>query len=197
MHNCEYCDRGFKTIQGLLGHQRMKHSASTAQHSGEYRPSADLSSGEHSGEYRPSADLNTAQHCAECSCGTGEYRQYREEQSQEVLIEEHPHSLECSGCQQMAKAWRVAGIKEIAEIPGVSEAVVFAKESEQWNAEHPDRPPTIENWALVEQVQELVDGSRPKPIRIVKTEEPLIRITELEGQLIGQQVAEIIRQNYE
>jgi len=28
MHYCEHCQRSFKTIQGLLGHQRMAHNSS-------------------------------------------------------------------------------------------------------------------------------------------------------------------------
>jgi len=27
MHYCDYCQKGFKSIQGLLGHQRMAHGA--------------------------------------------------------------------------------------------------------------------------------------------------------------------------
>ena len=71
-----------------------------------------------------------------------------------------------------------------------------------------------DNWALVEQVQELVKGSRPVLIDIVKTEEPAsddgsIRIIstpagELQRRVSGmvavevgrQSVAEIIDRNY-
>jgi len=28
MHYCEHCQRSFKTVQGLLGHQRMTHNSS-------------------------------------------------------------------------------------------------------------------------------------------------------------------------
>jgi len=34
MNDCEFCGQGFKTIQGLLGHQRMKHSISGGQGDG-------------------------------------------------------------------------------------------------------------------------------------------------------------------
>ena len=37
MHNCEICKQNFKSIQGLLGHQRMKHLGSFGQHSGQQR----------------------------------------------------------------------------------------------------------------------------------------------------------------
>jgi len=31
MHYCEHCHRSFKTVQGLLGHQRMAHNSSSGE----------------------------------------------------------------------------------------------------------------------------------------------------------------------
>jgi len=31
MHYCEHCQRSFKTIQGLLGHQRMAHNSGSGE----------------------------------------------------------------------------------------------------------------------------------------------------------------------
>jgi len=31
MHYCEHCQRSFKTVQGLLGHQRMAHNSSSGE----------------------------------------------------------------------------------------------------------------------------------------------------------------------
>ena len=64
----------------------------------------------------------------------------------------------------------------------------------------PEFEPVVGNWVLVEQVKELVEGSRPRLISIVKTEEPLddrlIRLVSAPEEEVGQSVAEIIRQNY-
>jgi len=132
----------------------------------------------------------------------------------------HAHEIACSGCQQMSQEiytrGRVEAIEEVTEIPGVLESIAFAKDSERWNQEHPDYP-MVENWALVEQVQELVQDARPKLINITRAEESddrrMIRIVKTpEGDFqrklnqmakevveegVGrQQIAEIIRQNY-
>lgn len=39
MEYCEQCERSFKSVQGLLGHNRMKHNGSTPEDSVENRPS--------------------------------------------------------------------------------------------------------------------------------------------------------------
>ncbi len=57
MNYCEYCKREFKSIQGLLGHNRMKHNSSTA----EYRDSS-TGSTEHSGPNTGRAEGSTSQH---------------------------------------------------------------------------------------------------------------------------------------
>jgi len=31
MHYCEHCQRSFKTVQGLLGHQRMAHNSGSGE----------------------------------------------------------------------------------------------------------------------------------------------------------------------
>jgi len=31
MHYCEHCQRNFKTVQGLLGHQRMAHNSDSGE----------------------------------------------------------------------------------------------------------------------------------------------------------------------
>ncbi len=179
---CETCGKEFKTEQGLAGHQQLKHGRQrSAERWDEGSVSAQASTGQRLGE-----------------------RLERIEAALEQLLSpaaQHGHEMACSGCQQMAQETytqgRVEAIQELTEIPGVLESIDFAKGSERWNAEHPDHP-TVENWALIEQVQELVEGSRPNLISIVKAEEPLIRIIKSEEPAPGfQGVAEIIRQNYE
>jgi len=46
MEYCEHCNQPFKTVQGLSGHNRMKHSASNGQNSSEQRPSNGQNSSE-------------------------------------------------------------------------------------------------------------------------------------------------------
>jgi len=179
MHNCEYCDRGFKTIQGLLGHQRMKHSGSAG-------PSA----AERSVEYSPSAAQNSQFNTDQHSGSTAQNRVVL------AASEDHSHESSCSGCQQMAQETygqgRVAGIEEIAEIPGVREAIAFACDSERWNEKHPDHP-TIANWASVAGVLELAQDSRPSLISITRAEEssPDNRVV----RVVRTPVGEIIAQN--
>ncbi len=194
---CETCGNEFKTEQGLAGHQQLKHAR---QRSAERLGEGSVSAGQHSAEGSISAQASTGHRLGE--------RLERIEAALEQLLSpaaQHGHEMACSGCQQMAQETytqgRVEAIQEVTEIPGVLEAIDFAKGSERWNAEYPDHP-TVDNWALVEQVKELVEGSRPKLIEITRGEEPLIRIIKseepaLDDRLIGQQVAEIIRQNYE
>jgi len=190
---CETCGKEFKTEQGLAGHQQLKHAR---QRSAERWGEGSVSAGEHSAEGSVSAQARTGQRLGE--------RLERIEAALEQLLSpaaEHGHEMACSGCQQMAQETytrgRVEAIEEVTEIPGVLESIAFAKDSERWNEEHPDRPPTIENWALVEQVKELVEGSRPKLIKIIRGEEPVIRIIKSEEPAPEfQSVAGIIKQNY-
>jgi len=182
MYYCEECQRVFKTAQALAGHHQFKHGV---------------------GRAAGAAGAVAQQHAQQHAQQQDELLGTMLERLEELLAPaaQHTHESSCHECHQFAQQvheqGRVAGIKEIAEIPGVSEAVEFAKDSERWNAEHPNHP-AVENWALVEQVKELVEGSRPRLVRILKTEEPLISIIKgEEPSSRSQSVAEIIRQNYE
>ncbi len=185
---CETCGNEFKTEQGLAGHQQLKHAR---QRSAERWGEGSVSAGQHSAEGSVSARPTAGE------------RLERIEAALEQLLSPaagHAHEMACSGCQQMSQEiytrGRVEAIEEVTEIPGVLESIAFAKDSERWNAEHPDNP-MVDNWALVEQVKELVEGSRPTLISIVKTEEPAIRIIKSEEPAPrSQSVAEIIRQSY-
>ena len=59
MNYCEYCRREFKSIQGLLGHNRMKHNSSTDDSS---IGSSQVSDDEYSGPNTGSAGPNAPQH---------------------------------------------------------------------------------------------------------------------------------------
>jgi len=194
---CETCGKEFKTEQGLAGHQQLKHAR---ERSAERWDEGSASAGQHSAEGSVSAQPSTGQRLGE--------RLERIEAALEQLLSPaagHAHEMACSGCQQMSQEiytrGRVEAIQEVTEIPGVLESIAFAKDSERWNAEHPDHP-TVENWALVEQVKELVEGSRPKLIGITKAEESspgdmVIRVVRTpEGEEVErQQIAAIIAQN--
>jgi len=194
MFACEMCGREFKNRSGLSGHKRMIHSESTRQ------------LGEHSGSTSEHSTRALGEHSRSAPASTVQLLQERLEQQDEVLgnvlqrLDQllasevlHPHESGCSGCQEMAQETlaqgRVAGIEEIAEIPGVKDAVAFASSTERWNEEHPDHA-IDQNWALVPGVRELMEGSRPVLIKITPTEEssPVIRV-------VPTPVGEIITQN--
>jgi len=176
---CETCGKEFKTEQGLAGHQQLKHAR---QRSAERWDEGSVSAGQHSAERSLSARPTAGE------------RLERIEAALEQLLNpaaEHSDQSSCSGCQEMRQETlaqgRVAGINEIAEIPGVKDAVAFASSTERWNEEHPDHA-IDENWASVPGVRELVEGSRPNLITITRAEpavdNPLIRIvTTPEGDL--------------
>ncbi len=50
MNHCEICGRGFKTIQGMLGHQRMKHPGSVAHNNGQHHSNGAQASQQSVGE---------------------------------------------------------------------------------------------------------------------------------------------------
>ena len=192
---CETCGNEFKTEQGLAGHQQLKHAR---QRSAERLGEGSISAGQHSAEGSVSAQVSTGQRLGE--------RLERIEAALQLLspAAEHGHEMACSGCQQMAQETytqgRVEAIQEVTEIPGVLEAIDFAKGSERWNVEHPDHP-TVENWVLVEQVKELVEGSRPTLINITMAEEPVINIVKAEESASDEdwsnRLAAAIRDSYD
>jgi len=61
MNTCHLCGQTFKTIQGMLGHQRMKHSVSGVQDSGQCQCNTVQSNG----EFQSSVAQNSGQH--QCS----------------------------------------------------------------------------------------------------------------------------------
>jgi len=178
---CETCGKDFKTEQGLAGHQQLKHAR---ERSAERWDEGSVSAGQHSAQGSLSARPTAGE------------RLERIEAALDQLLSpaaQHGHESGCSGCQEMRQEnlgqGRVAGIEEIAEIPGVKEAVAFASSTEAWNEEHPDHA-IDKNWASVPGVQELVENSRPVLIKITPTEEssPVIRV-------VRTPVGEIIAQN--
>jgi len=179
MHNCEYCDQSFKTIQGLLGHQRMKHNASTAQNSQSSADQNNASTAQNSQSSTPQHNASAAQNC---QCSTEENKSSAD-QNKVVLSQEMRQEILAEG--------RVVGIGEIAEIPGVKDAVAFASSTERWNEEHPEHA-IDENWALVPGVRDLIENSRPVLIKITRAEESspgdgVIRVvTTPVGEIISQ-----------
>jgi len=181
---CETCGKEFKTEQGLAGHQQLKHAR---ERSAERWDEGSASAGQHSAQGSLSARPTAGE------------RLERIEAALDQLLSpaaEHAHESSCSGCQQMRQEThsegRVAGIEEIAEIPGVKEAVAFASSAERWNEKHPDHK-IDENWGSVPGVRDLIENSQPKLVRITRGEEsspdnPVIRI-------VPTPVGEIVAQN--
>ena len=58
MNTCDLCNKSFKTIQGLFGHQRMKHSASFDQNSDQQSGSSAQNSERTTGESRSTSVQN-------------------------------------------------------------------------------------------------------------------------------------------
>ena len=61
-HYCDYCQREFKSIQGLLGHNRMKHNSSTAEYSHPNTASTEPSAAENSAGNTGSIETSNHQH---------------------------------------------------------------------------------------------------------------------------------------
>jgi len=175
MYQCEECQREFKTAQALAGHHQFKHGAKPAAGSAAQQLAQQLAAGEQQAELLHSML----------------------EQLDSMLspAAQHAHQSSCSGCLKMGQESRVAGIEEIAEIPGVKEAVAFASSTERWNEKHPDHK-IDENWASVPGVRDLIENSQPKLVRITRGEEsspdnPVIRIVSTpEGDLRRREMVE-------
>jgi len=95
----------------------------------------------------------------------------RSESGEEALLEhlEQQNHVECSGCHELAlqsyEQGRAAGIYEALGTVGVVEAVRYYQQAVRWNQEHPDHL-MVENWSELPGVQEILDSSEPRLIRI-------------------------------
>jgi len=169
MYYCEECQRGFKTAQALAGHHQFKHGARRAA------GTALQQLGQQLVEHGPAAGEQHAEQLDRIEAALDELLR---------PAAQHTHESACHECHQFAEAvhsqGRIEGINEIAEIPGVKEAVAFAKSTERSNEDHPDHA-IDENWASVPGVRDLIENSEPKLVRITRGEEsspdnPVIRI---------------------
>lgn len=61
MNYCEHCRREFKSVQGLLGHNRMKHNSSTVEYRDSSTASSEVSADEHSGSNTGCAEVSAPQ----------------------------------------------------------------------------------------------------------------------------------------
>ena len=62
MNYCEYCKREFKSIQGLLGHNRMKHNSSTVEYSDSSTYATEISTDEYSDPNTCCTEVSAHQH---------------------------------------------------------------------------------------------------------------------------------------
>jgi len=140
MYRCEICNREFKNGAGLAGHNQLKHGF---QRSGQ------------------SPSTSVPERSCECS-----------ESGQEALLERlpepegHVHGSECSGCHKVAHQSYEQGIYEALGTVGVTEAVRYYQQAVRWNQQHPNHL-MVENWSDLPGVQEILDSSEPRLIRIV------------------------------
>jgi len=196
MFACEMCGREFKNRSGLSGHKRMIHySESTSEHSTRAL-----------GEHSRSASASTVQLLQERLEHHDEVLGNVLQRLDQLLGSEvlHPQDSNCSGCQEMRQEIhqaRVAGINEIAEIPGVKDAVAFASSTERWNEENPDHA-IDKNWASVPGVRDLIENSQPKLIHVTSGEESppsdgVIRVVRApEGDLLrGEMIKAEVKRN--
>jgi len=99
----------------------------------------------------------------------------------DLLLEQQGHILdgfpeghvhgECSGCNKLAHQYyaqgKTDGIYEALGTVGVTEAVRYHQQAVRWNQEHPNHL-MVENWSDLPGVQEILDSSEPRLIRIVR-----------------------------
>jgi len=90
-------------------------------------------------------------------------------ESGEEHLEQQNH-VECSGCHELAlqsyEQGRAYGIYEALGTVGVVEAVRYHQQAARWNRKHPNHL-MVENWSDLPGVQEILDSSEPRLIRIV------------------------------
>lgn len=118
MEYCEYCERTFKTVQGLAGHHRMKHDASNGQYRAEYRPSAEQRQ-ERLLEQFEERLLEEIQPQLERI----ERAALLIEQVKRIAVEDHRHGMsdpECPGCIEL-----VSETLRAAEQKGVDKTVAY------------------------------------------------------------------------
>jgi len=140
MHRCETCDRVFKNGAGLAGHNQWKHGF------------------ERSGQ-PPSTSVP-------------ERLSQRSESGEEALLEhlEQQNHVECNHelALQSYEQGRAYGIYEALGTVGVVEAVKYHQQAARWNRKHPNHL-MVENWSDLPGVQEILDSSEPRLIRIVRS----------------------------
>ncbi len=121
MEYCEHCERSFKTVQGLLGHYRMKHTASTAQNRAEDRPS----NGQHRAEDRPGNERELLQDVREQLARLEELERASSliDKVKVAAIEDHKHGMsdpECPRCIEVVRESLIA-----VEQKGVDKTVAY------------------------------------------------------------------------
>jgi len=179
MHSCETCGQDFKTIQGMLGHQRMKHSGNGAQNSGQFQSN----NAQNNGQHQCSVAQNSDQHQSndgENIQQSGDKLLSRSEclalidasvKRQVAGMEPHVHDLACDGCRDFLDQY-------MQENPDFFE---------------PDPVPHDHGDGCPECVAQQQQGGRRSMQRTANYYEGLPGVTEIrEHQYIGQQVITII-----
>jgi len=145
MHRCEMCNREFKNGAGLAGHNQLKHGF---------------------GRSGQPPSTSVLERSSECSESGQEGLLEQQDHILDGLPEGHVHGLECSGCHKLAHQYYENGVYEALGTLGVTEAVRYHQQAVRWNQEHPDHL-MLENWSDLPGVQEILDRSEPRLIRIV------------------------------
>lgn len=175
-HYCDYCQQEFKSIQGLLGHNRMKHNSNAAEYSHSNTASTEPSADEYSAANTVNAGISTPQYWqyleelltrmtnSSTASSTAQLEQQRSdlasmEQSLEELLlltgqlvsrvtdlEEDHQQLN----RQTFEQGRAMGWKEAEAIPGFLEMKGFNDWALQHGRKHPNFPVVKSLWDVPE-----------------------------------------------
>ena len=150
MATCDICGKEFKNKSGLSGHKQLAHSLEQSAPALQ-STALERSTNRSDGRLEPS-DKAVKESDSERSAGASEeeFDQFLEqlfegqdgllERSPARVLEEHVHGWTCHQCHTFAEEayenGRQAGIAEVGDVPGVSEAVTFNREAEERNESH-------------------------------------------------------------
>ncbi len=145
MEYCEHCDRSFKTVQGLLGHLRMKHDDGNGQNSGEDDSIEDL--------------VGLRENGAQLLRQIQEQLGRLEGKANEANKHTHGGDGNCTKCHELLHAIRQRGIEQgahaVLNIPGVREAITLNDWANKRNGDNPSSPVII-SWFDVPGVKEAI-----------------------------------------
>jgi len=144
MEYCEHCDRPFKTVQGLLGHLRMKHNVDDGENSAEF-----------------GRDIEEPPKMQEVLEEIRTQLEDLEALANAAANPDHRHGGDgnCTKCHELLHSIRQRGIKDgahsVLSLPGVREAITYKDWANERNENNPSSP-VVGNWFDVPGVKEAI-----------------------------------------